>query len=147
MPIEINQAVGTGVKVTVRADDIKEAVEQAAFFGELPQKCVCGSTALSFTCRRPESYVYYGMKCKECYREFSFGQTREGGRLFPKYDDGWKTLEEKKAMANGSGGSGGGGYQDTRGQQQGKQAGSRTQTGGGGRPRPPADDDDDTIPF
>lgn len=106
MSIEIKQAIGTGTTVTISADKIKEAVELAAFFGDLPSRCgKCDCTELTFTVRRPETYVYYGMRCKKCLAEFSFGQHKEGGGLFPKFSDGWKTFDERMNKRDDSGGS------------------------------------------
>lgn len=92
--------------------------------------------------------MYYGLKCKGCFAEFSFGQYKDQSGLFAKFAEGWKTWEERKAEMNNGGAQGAGGYQDPRAQQGGRQqTGTRSQTGGGGRPRPPADGDDDNIPF
>ena len=113
MSIEITQKVGTGINVTIRAEKQKEAVETAAFFGDLPSKCQkCGCENLTFTVRRPETFVYYGLKCKGCLAEFQFGQYKDGSGLFPKYDGGWQTFEERMAKQNSAGG--GDHYQDNR---------------------------------
>ena len=87
-------------------DKQKEAVEAAAFFGDLPTKCgKCGCTDLTFTVRRPETYVYYGLKCKGCLAEFGFGQYKDQSGLFPKFNEGWKTWEERKADTDQAGGT------------------------------------------
>jgi hypothetical protein len=151
MSIEIRQTVGTGINVTIRADKQKEAVEAAAFFGDLPTKCgKCGCSNLTFTVRRPETFVYYGLKCKDCLAEFQFGQYKDQSGLFPKFNEGWKTYQER--MADQSGGDDSqqrGGYG---GQQRGNAPANRQPQGGGRQPaRPqggsgnPGDDDD--IPF
>lgn len=153
MSIEIRQTVGTGINVTIRADKQKEAVEAAAFFGDLPTQCgKCGCANLTFTVRRPETYVYYGLKCKDCLAEFQFGQYKDQSGLFPKFSEGWKTYQERMSDAAGSDDSqqrGGGQGGQSRG---GQYPPARGGGGGGGRsparqPGTPQGDDDDDIPF
>ncbi len=42
---------------------------------------------------RPQSYTYYALLCQACGASLSFGQTREGERLFPKRDKGTRGWE------------------------------------------------------
>ena len=68
---------------------------------------LCGSTNIRFQHRTVEKYKYYEMACNEpkCNSRFQFGQSREGGELFPKRrgesgsdlpNRGWSKWDGKK---------------------------------------------------
>jgi hypothetical protein len=104
MGCEIKLSLGDNMTVTVTGTTAKETVELAGEFGEMPNQCVCKSRDIFFSVRRVEDgkYTYYGLKCRDCNREFALGETRDH-RLFPKRDEGWLTfkerMERKEAMA------------------------------------------------
>lgn len=106
MSCEIQLKIGDSLRATCKGDTVLEAVELAGELGEFPTKCGhCGGTDLSFTTRRARDksdgseYTFYGLKCNnpDCRRGFSFGQTKVGQRLYPKWKEGWLTFEEAKA--------------------------------------------------
>lgn len=99
MACQIELNIGDNLVVTCTGDTVLETVELAADFSEFPTVCKCGSKNLGFKVRRPQegAFTYYGMACRDCRREFSFGQTKTGKRLFPKWKEGWLTYEEQMA--------------------------------------------------
>ena len=71
---------------------------------------VCGSPNIRMAVRIVEKYEYYELHCRngECLARFMFGQTREGGALFPKRKSedgawlanrGWSRYEPPKEGA------------------------------------------------
>lgn len=76
-----------GGYIEVESETIKGLFEELAEAQEIfgARECdLCHSKDLVFRVRRPEGYVFYELHCNNCKGQFQFGQTREGGRLFPK---------------------------------------------------------------
>jgi translation initiation factor 2 beta subunit (eIF-2beta)/eIF-5 len=50
----------------------------------------CESASIRLRVRHHEKGDYYEMVCNACGAQFSFGQHKTGGTLFPKHELGWK---------------------------------------------------------
>ena len=76
--------------IEVEASNVKEAMqgigEYAEVFKEDTCQC-CQSTNVIPIHRNAQGYDFYEMVCCDCGAKLSYGQTREGGRLFPKRSD------------------------------------------------------------
>lgn len=97
----------------------KLALVQEVFGAE--DKCgCCGSQDITYRARQWDGNDYFELHCKDCGADFSFGQKKDGGGLFPKRKDpngdllehgGWKvwragdTHAEPVAAAPRNGGS------------------------------------------
>jgi hypothetical protein len=92
-----------------QAKDIFERIShlQDIFESEMICGC-CGGGAIRMVCRRADSNKYYELKCLDCSAQFSFGQLRQGGDLFPRRrdkdgnalpDHGWSKWEKPKPQA------------------------------------------------
>ena len=76
--------------ITVECQSVKEGVralsEYAEFFGE--NQCgLCQSEQVRPVHRVAKGYDFYEMECCACGAQLSFGQTKEGERLFAKTRD------------------------------------------------------------
>lgn len=85
------------------AETIKDAWKKLAIISdvfETDRRCgSCESDAIGFRYRKTQDgYDYFCLVCNSCGHQLDFGQTREGGRLFPKRrnkegdtigDNGW----------------------------------------------------------
>lgn len=67
-------------------DAIKGIAEYAEFFCETECK-LCKSPSVTPSHRLAKGYDFYEMVCLSCGAKLSFGQAKEGGRLFPKRKD------------------------------------------------------------
>jgi hypothetical protein len=94
----------------------KEAVKELSNYSELFRDSCCGvckSTNITLEHRCVDSYEFFSLRCMDCGAELSFGQTKDGKRLFAKrkledgsYDRehfGWKKFQRKQ---DGNGGGG-----------------------------------------
>ena len=87
--VKANIKVGNST-IQIEEERPVDLVEAAGFWGECPVKCGnpnCGSESIGFFSRTPKGNLYVGMKCRECKYELNFGQNKEGGKLFIKYDE------------------------------------------------------------
>ena len=95
MKVSYNSTTG-GFLVEVEGD-VKTVVEQLAEFNEiaLADKCCgdpkCQSKNIGFHVRDIDGNKYYERRCNDCGARLCFGQTKKGGKLFPK----------RKLMPNG----------------------------------------------
>jgi hypothetical protein len=106
--------------ITVTGSDDKEAIEKLGCFGELPQSDPDGNP-VSLGHRKAQGYDFYELRGQNGWR-YALGQAKEGGRLFPKRDEGWQKYEGGKR--------------------------SEDSPRPASRPAPAAQfDDDDSIPF
>lgn len=80
--------IAANVTVEITGNSSKEIIQQAAFWGELPDKCPVCSAPLTFSYRDPKGFHYYGMRCLgNVAHETTFGQYQgEGKGLYYKRD-------------------------------------------------------------
>lgn len=83
MPVKIVIPMGELMRVEIDGNSVKECLQRAGFFGEVAAKSV-GRKNLVWTFRNPQGFDFYGLKDLDSGEELQFGQTKEGGRLFPK---------------------------------------------------------------
>ncbi len=97
------------VEVVVTGD-LKQTVRELGMFAEFygaDARCrMCESENLVPNFRQAGGYDWYELTCKDCGGRLGFGQTKEGGKLFPhrKLEDGswdkdkqgWKPAYEKR---------------------------------------------------
>src|SRR5688572_3134247 len=83
MKITLTTIGNTELEFDVKDD--KKAIENLAFWQELPSKCPkCGKDTY-FTFRQPQGFTYYGLSCTgKPAHESVFGQRKEGDGLFYK---------------------------------------------------------------
>lgn len=96
--------VGKAV-ITVDAKTVKEAIKAFSEYAEVFSETICGaceSTEVVPLHRLSKGYDFYEMHCMACGARLSFGQTKEGERLFPKRkdkdgnefeNDGWRKYQ------------------------------------------------------
>jgi len=81
-------------------EDAKALFRQIAEVQEVfaaEAKCgLCGSLAIGYSHRHIDDYDYYELRCLDCRADFKFGQTKQGGRLFPK-----RTDDDRRPLPNG----------------------------------------------
>jgi translation initiation factor 2 beta subunit (eIF-2beta)/eIF-5 len=76
--------------VTVECQGVKDAIKALSEYVEVFQECqccLCQSEDVIPTHRQAQGYDFYEMTCSGCGAKLSFGQTKEGERLFPKRKD------------------------------------------------------------
>jgi hypothetical protein len=76
--------------IEVEANSVKDAIRDLSEYAEVLGECQCGqcgSDRVQPTHRLAKGYDFFEMVCLACGAQLSFGQTREGGRLFPKRKD------------------------------------------------------------
>jgi len=79
--------VGREGMVEVSGSELKGVVAELSLFLEFfsQDKCGrCGSVDIVPAHRLSGGYQYYEFKCNACGSALKFGQTQEGGRLYPK---------------------------------------------------------------
>ena len=93
--ITIKTQIGKNV-IEVTADNAKTAIEECAFFQNLPTKCpVCGEP-VKFTFRTPQDYKFYGLECTgPDHHSTSFGQHKDGEGLFYKNAEPWTSYKDR----------------------------------------------------
>lgn len=113
MSLEVNYRTNDGRMSAKFTGDVKEVFEHVAKFAEVFEtNTVCGnckSEDVRPSVRVVEDNKYYEKKCNACGYGFSYGQTKKGGTLFPKWQLGWTkykspveeedVFDEKKATA------------------------------------------------
>ncbi len=76
--------------IEIDASSVKEAIIGLAEYSEVFSQAECGlcqSHEIAPMHRSAQGYDFYEMGCLSCGAKLGFGQTREGGRLFPKRKD------------------------------------------------------------
>ena len=76
--------------IEVDANGVKEAIQALSEYSEVFQELTCGlcqGNNVVPNHRQAKGYDFYEMRCLTCGARLSFGQTKEGGRLFPKRND------------------------------------------------------------
>lgn len=73
-------------KLSVEVTNINEAFQflaqaETVFGVDRCGNCESENVALSY--KTPGEYEYYSIKCKDCRHEYTFGQTKDGHKLFP----------------------------------------------------------------
>ena len=101
-----------GMTVTAEGDS-KECFTELASAAEVFGQHVCGACGSEQTVpvvRELDGNTYYEMKCNSCGCTLGFGQTKVGGRLFPRRKDkagnwlanrGWADFRNKSQQAAG----------------------------------------------
>jgi len=91
--------------------DVKEIFEQASVAAEVFGHSVCkacGSPEVRPVVREVDGNKYYEMRCCNCPCRLSFGQTKQGGKLFPRRkssdgnwipNGGWEDWRESRAVS------------------------------------------------
>lgn len=78
-------------RLTLEAEgDVKEVFKQLAVFDEVFNNGECpvtNSTNIAFRCREIDGNTFYEVYDKESGYALSFGQTKQGGKLFPRKKD------------------------------------------------------------
>ena len=85
--------------------DIFEKIAQLQDIFESEQECgLCGSDSTRLVARENDGHKYHELRCLDCGGQFSFGQLRNGGDLFPRRKDkdgnwlpdhGWSKYDAK----------------------------------------------------
>lgn len=96
MSTKINYRVNDRVTIQVEANGPIDMMEQIGHYVMILSQNTCGLCQSSNV--HPEhaarsGYDFYSMRCFDCGGEFSFGQHKEGGTLFPKTDKGWHKFQ------------------------------------------------------
>ena len=76
--------------LTVEGESAKDAMKAISDYADVFAESVCGacqSTELLPSHRTAKGYDFYEMVCLACGARLSFGQLKEGNRLFPKRRD------------------------------------------------------------
>ena len=76
--------------VEVDAVSVKDAIQEISDYVEVFGEGTCGlcqSPEIVPRHRRHQDFDFYEMACLACGATLSYGQTKEGGRLFPKRKD------------------------------------------------------------
>lgn len=76
--------------IEVDAVSVKEAIKGISEYAEVFGETVCGlckSQSVAPVHRNAQGYDFYEMACLSCGAKLSYGQAKEGGRLFPKRAD------------------------------------------------------------
>lgn len=76
--------------VTVECDTVKDAIKVISEYAEVFCEGECGlcqGTDVAPLHRTSKGYDFYEIECLSCGARLSFGQTKEGGRLYPKRKD------------------------------------------------------------
>jgi len=73
--------------LTLEAQTMKEIFKWGGIYANLPKACDnCQSDELYLSHRGVKGFDYYSLKCGSCGAEGKFGQAKEGGSLFYKWD-------------------------------------------------------------
>lgn len=72
-------------RIECTGETLVQTIKLASLLSECPQECGhCQSNNIAFNHRVASGYDFYALRCRKCGAEFSFGQRRDGGGLFPK---------------------------------------------------------------
>jgi hypothetical protein len=94
--ITIKCQVGKNV-IEVSADTAKKAIEEVAFFQDIPSTCPVCDEPVRFTFRSPKNFTYYGVECTgPDHHASNFGQAKEGGTIYYKHAEKWVGWKERQ---------------------------------------------------
>jgi len=75
------------MRLTMEAQNMKDIFKWSGVYSILPKKCdSCQSPNLHLSHKSPKGNDYFSLKCADCGAEGNFGQTKDGGNLYYKYD-------------------------------------------------------------
>ena len=82
-------------KLIVEGEGTQQQIMKGlSFWSNLPEKCgACGDSNINLNYRKPKGYDYYGLQCKACEATINFGQTKEDGMFFIKFDAKWEVYK------------------------------------------------------
>ena len=84
--IKAKIAIGK-MHLTFEAQNMKDVFRWSGIYANLPKQCDnCQSDNVYLSHRHVKGFDYYSIKCGQCGAEGKFGQAKEGGALFYKYD-------------------------------------------------------------
>ena len=89
MTTSVRYPIGKGW-ITVEGESVKDAIRDLSDYSEVFNETTCGicqSDQIRPSHRSAKGYDFYEMVCCSCGAKLSFGQTREGEKLFPKRKD------------------------------------------------------------
>jgi hypothetical protein len=119
--------------VTVTADNQHDAIDNAAFFQNLPDACPECTAPVVFFARHPKGFHYYGIRCTGTpQHESSFGIHKEGGGLFYKEREAWTSYRGGNVDPD---------FDEPAGSPRGYEEHDRARWAGPADPEEPADDD------
>ena len=75
------------ISVELEGDTQKDLFAQLSAFQEVFDESACGkcgSTNLRFVTREVDGNSYYEIRCLDCGARLEFGQSQQGGGLFPR---------------------------------------------------------------
>ena len=75
------------ISVELEGDTQKDLFAQLSAFQEVFDESTCGkcgSTNLRFVTREGDGNSYYEIRCLDCGARLEFGQSKQGGGLFPR---------------------------------------------------------------
>lgn len=76
------------MRLEIETQSMKDVFKWSGVYATLPKKCdACGSDNLYLSYRSPKGNDYYSLRCGECSAEANFGQTKDGGNLYYKFDN------------------------------------------------------------
>lgn len=79
------------VPVQIEAETLKELIQEASFFADVPTECQCGSHNLVPRHRNVDDNDFYEIQCQDCLHTMRLGQYKKenGAGLFVKKSEGW----------------------------------------------------------
>lgn len=88
------------MNLSCEAQSMQDIFKWSGLYANLPKKCdACSGDSLYLSYKNPSGNDYYSLKCIDCGAEGNFGQHKEGGSLYWK----WETkLEKYVKTGNGS---------------------------------------------
>jgi len=80
------------LRLQIEAKDLKDLFREMELLSQCPQHCACGSRNITpqYSKHAAKGFEFFSLKCGDCGKEFSFGQRKSDGGLFPNFTDGWK---------------------------------------------------------
>ena len=87
---KVRYRLNAKIEVEVEGASVKDVITALSEYTEVFQDSACGScgsTEVAPAHRSAQGYDFYEIACHACGAKLSFGQTREGGHLFPKRKD------------------------------------------------------------
>lgn len=90
---KLTMPIGKGT-IEINSQDVKGLHKLSEVYGSLPSECDnCKSPDLYLSHKNIKSsqdgnhYDYYGIKCKKCTAELTFGQKKDGSGFFVKHGE------------------------------------------------------------
>ena len=90
MGTKVRMQVGGKTWLEVEVGSVKDALKELSDYAEVFSETTCGSCGSQEVrplVRTARGYEFYEVACLACNAKLSFGQTREGDKLFPKRRD------------------------------------------------------------